>query len=125
MGCFSGEIVKVVKVVWGIWGLNMFCRVLHTLQNKLISFQTPKLSSLSSQVHQFGNLFYKMMIFTNFLLTFTNFYLTSSELVNLVKNRKSKKVYIWRCTCNGGELVNFVKTEKFTRSIFLWEKGEK
>ena len=114
MRCYRSEIVKVVKVVWGIWGLNLLCRVLSTLQNKLISFQTPKQSSLCSQVHQFGNLFYKMMIFTNFLLTFTNLYLTSSELVNLVKNRKSKKVYIWRCTCNGGELVNFVKTEKFT-----------
>jgi hypothetical protein len=125
MGCFSGEIVKVVKVVWGIWGLNLFCRVLHTLQNKLISFQTPKLSSLSSQVHQFGILFYNLTIFSNFSLTFSNLYLTSSELVNLVKNRKKKKIYIWRWTCNGGELVNFVKTEKFTRSIFLWEKGEK
>jgi hypothetical protein len=125
MQCFRSEGVKVVKVVWGIWGLNMFCRVLSRLHNILISFQTPKLSSLSSLVHQFGNLFYKMTFFTNFLLTFTNLYLISSELVNLVKNRKSKKVYIWRCTCNGGELVNFVKTEKFTRSIFLWEKGEK
>ena len=87
MQCFRSEGVKVVKVVWGIWGLNMFCRVLSRLHNILISFQTPKLSSLSSQVHKFANLFYKMMIFTNFLLTFSNLYLTSSELVNLVKNR--------------------------------------
>jgi len=114
MRCFRSEGVKVVKVVWGIWGLNMFCRLKIKIQNILISFQTPKLSSLSSQVHQFGNLFYKMTFFTNFLLTFTNLYLISSELVNLVKNRKSKKIYIWRCRCNGGELVNFVKTEKFT-----------
>ena len=118
MRCYRSEGVKVVKVVWGIWGLNMFCRLKIKIQNILISFQTPKLSSLSSLVHQFGNLFYKMTIFPNFLLTFPNFYLTSSELVNLVKNRKSKKIYIWRCTCNGGELVNFVKTEKFTRSVF-------
>jgi hypothetical protein len=42
--------------------------------------------------------------------------------VNLVKNRKKKKIYIGRCACNGGELVNFVKTEKFTRSVFSGEK---
>jgi len=115
MQCFRSEVVKVVKVVWGIWQLNLFCRLKIKIQNIFISFQTPKLSSLCSQVHYLLVFGYKPSIFTNFSLTFTNFLLTSSELVNLVKNRKSKKIYIWDCKCNGGELVNFAKIEKFTR----------
>jgi len=108
MQCYRSEIVKVVKVVWGIWGKNLFCRLKIKIQNIFNSFQTPKLSSLSSQVHYLLDFGYKPSNFTNFLLT-------SSEEVNLVKNRKRKKIYIWDCKCHGGELVNFAKIEKFTR----------
>ena len=108
MQCFRSEVVKVVKVVWGIWQLNLFCRLKIKIQNIFNSFQTPKLSSLCSLVHYLLVFSYKPSFFTNFLLT-------SSEEVNLVKNRKRKKIYIWDCKCHGGELVNFAKNEKFTR----------
>lgn len=107
--------MKVVKVVWGIWGLNMLCRLKIKIQNILISFQTPKQPSLSSLLHQLVYLFYKNAIFCHFFSIFSIFEEKSSELVNLVKNRKKKKIYIGGCKCNGGELVNFEKTEKFTR----------
>jgi hypothetical protein len=107
-------VVKVVKVVWGIWQLNLFCRLKIKIQNKLISLQTPFLPSLPSQVHYLLYFGYKNINFTNFFLIITNFLLTSSELGDLVKNCIKKKIYIRKNICNGGELGNFVKIEKFT-----------
>jgi hypothetical protein len=114
MRCFSGGLSEGSEGIPGMWRENLFCRLKIKIQNKLISLQTPFLPSLPSQVHYLLYFGYKNEIFTNFSLTFTNFILTSSELGDLVKNRIKKKIYIRKNICNGGELGNFAKIEKFT-----------
>lgn len=115
MRCFRRGLSEGSEGISGMLGKNLFCRLNIKIQNIFKSFQTPKLSSLPSQVHYLLVFGYKNSNFTNFSLTFTNFLLTSSELGDLVKNRKKKNIYIRQNICNGGELGDFEKMEKFTR----------